>query len=643
LKFASAHGIAMARAGLVALLVVAPVAVEAQTLQDLQNLSIEDLGNLKVTSVSKRPQSLSHAAAAVYVITHDDIVRSGATSIPEILRLAPNLQVAQMSPSSYVITARGFSGNVPDQFFSDKLLVLVDGRSVYSPLYSGVYWDTIDVLPDDIERIEVISGPGATLWGANAVNGVINITTRKTADTQGGLIELGTGTEESLAALQYGGRIDDDLTYRVYGKDVYDRSDYAAPGVSARDGWYKPQGGFRIDWTPPGDAVTLQGDIYAGAEDLSSGTDTIVSGGNVEATWQHDLAGGSTLQVLSYFDDVNRETQEGGGAFALQTYDLEVQENIPIDADNNFIWGVGERADVYAITDRLSVASSLIFMPPDRTLNLADAFAQDEMKLTDQLTAIVGIKLEDDPYSGVAPMPTVRLSWQPDTDTLLWAAISRAVRSPTPFDVDVVEKLGPTPFLTGNPGFAPEEVTAYELGYRGQLSDRATLSVSTFYNVYDDLKSIEASTTPPAVLMWGNKMRGDVYGVEAWATYQLTDWWRFNAGMNLQHESLRFAEGSLMAVGAPLQGNDPHEQAQLRSSMNLPHDLTFDADLRYVGPLPDPHLPGYIEMNSRLGWRVTDRVELSLSGFNLLHPHHVEFIPGDEIPRSVFIETQLKL
>jgi iron complex outermembrane receptor protein len=615
----------------------------AQSIEDLRNLSIDDLAKIQISSVSKTPEPLSDAAAAIYVISHDDIIRSGATSLPEILRLAPNLFVAQVSASSYTIAARGFSGNLADQNFANKLLVLIDGRSVYSPLYSGVYWDVQDVPPENIERIEIISGPGATLWGANAVNGVINIITRHTADTQGGVLDIGAGNLEQSASLQYGGRLSDDLTYRVYGKAFVDESLKTSTGSDAHDEWSKPQGGFRFDWSPPGDLVTVEGDYYNGWEEQITSASQLIAGGNLTANWHHDLGDGSNLQVLAYYDSTQRATGNGGGAFGLHTYDLEVQHSLPLGTWNQIVWGVGERLDQYWIADQIGAVSSLLFEPPSRTLNLVDAFVQDSISITRTLKLTLGVKVEDDPYSGVSPMPSVRLSWVPTDGTLLWSAVSRAIRSPTPFDVDVVEKLGSQTFLTGNPDFLTEKLTAYEVGYRAQLASKASLSISTYYNAYDDLKSIElAPAGSSSLLTWGNMMEGDTYGVEIWGAYRVFDWWQLNAGVNFQHEALRFKPGSSGLLGVAQAGDDPHHQASLRSSMNLADHVTLDGDLRYVGALPDPTVPAYVELNARLGWKVTDRLSLSLSGFNLLHAHHQEFTfpASDEIERSFFLDTR---
>ena len=622
-----------------------PSSATAQTMQTLQALSIDDLGNLQITSVSKSPEAINKAPAAIYVISHDDIIRSGATSLPEILRLAPNLQVAQLSPSDYVITARGFSGNFAAQNFSDKLLVLVDGRSVYNPLFSGMYWDMQGVLPENIERIEVISGPGATLWGANAVNGVINIVTRKASDTQGGVLELGAGNIHSSASLQYGGNLSDDATFRIYGQGFHDNGFDTAAGTSAHDGWTKGQGGFRLDWTPTNDQLTLQGDIYHGREDQNGGPDQLISGGNIQGSWQHQFADGSSLQVLTYYDRVAPAPEDDNGGFNLNTFDIEVQHNFSWGDWNTIVWGVGERLTDYKIRAQITPATSLLFSPGYGRLNLADVFAQDRLTLSDDFDLTLGLKLEDDPYSGITPMPSVRAAWQANDKTMLWAAISRAIRSPTPFDVTVVEKLGSLVFLTGNPDFLPEKLTAYEIGYRGELLSQVILSVSAFDHSYDDLKSIEVSPSSGFLpLLWGNMMEGNVYGIEAWGSYQAADWWRLSAGLTLQNRSLRFKPDASGLLGIAQAGDDPHHQASLRSSMNLSDSVTLDADLRYVGELPNPEVPAYVEMNTRLGWAVNDKLELSISGFNLLHAHHREFTlaDSDNIPRSFFIDTRWK-
>jgi iron complex outermembrane receptor protein len=498
-----------------------------------------------------------------------------------------------------------------------------------------------DVLPEDVERIEVISGPGGTLWGSNAVNGVVNIITSKAGDTAGGFIALGVGDQYSSAALQYGGKLADNLDYRIYARDFYQRAFNNAAGVNAHDGWSKPQGGFRLDWTAPRDFVTLQGDVYGGVEGQLGLPNQVIGGGNITAHWQHVIDDDSSLQILTYYDETERNVLNGGG-FTLNNYDFELQHNFRLGSWNSIVWGVGDRIEQYALTDRVGAANSLLWRPGRRTLNLANLFARDSIALSDSVQLMVGLKLENDPYSGISPMPSGRLAWQVTGTDMVWGAISRAVRSPTPFDTDVVEQLGTVTFLTGNLNFLPETVTAYELGYRGQWGDRLTISVSAFENVYDNLRSIEPTPVVVLPLMWGNLMQGDVHGVEVWASFQALDWWRLNAGVSAQHEDLSFAPGASKLLGIAQAGDDPHHQASLRSSMNLPYDINFDADFRYVGYLPDPRVPEYVEMNARLAWKASDTLTFALSGFNLLHGQHMEYPASDLIRRSVYLETRLR-
>jgi iron complex outermembrane receptor protein len=616
----------------------APALAGEPDLDQLSQLSIEQLANLQVTSVAKRPEPVGQAPAAIYVITHDDIIRSGATRLPDMLRMAPNLQVAQTGADSYNITARGFSGSSAAQNFSDKLLVLIDGRSVYTPLYSGVYWDMQDVPPEDIERIEVISGPGAALWGANAINGVINIITRKSGDTQGALVEAGAGNLEQSWGLQYSGRINSDLTYRVYAKTFFERDTVTAANQNADDHWTKPQAGFRLDWAASkSDSVTFEGDGYEGSEAQGTLGDQIISGADILGSWRHAWQDGSALQAQAYVDHIDRATQHNGGHFWIDTYDVDVQHSFALGGWNQIVWGAGFRAEQYRITG----TSVLFFTPASRTLDIGNVFAQDTLSLSAATSLTLGMKLEDDAYTGLSVLPSARFSWRPTDTTLLWAAISRANRSATPFDRDVVEKVGGQVFLNGGGTFQPEELTAYEIGARGQIFQRASLSVSTFYNVYDDLRSIELAPAGFLPLRWGNGMRGKTYGLEAWGDYQALSWWRLSASFDLLHEDLSFVGGDPGIFGVIQAGDDPPRQAALKSSMTFAHGVTWDANLRWVDALPNPRVPSYTELNTRVGWAITPRLEFSISGFNLLHPFHMEYpTPATAIPRSLFADVR---
>jgi len=598
----------------------------AQAPIDLANLSIEELGEIQVTSVSKRAEPVREAPSAIYVITHDDIVRSGARTVPEMLRLAPNLQVQQASASRYVVSARGFSGNEEAQNFSNKLLVLIDGRSVYTPLFSGVYWDMQDVLPEDVDRIEVISGPGATLWGANAVNGVINITTRKSSETQGGLLEVGGGSRERSASLRYGGRLGEAVTYRVYARALKIDSAETLAGASAGDGWSRAQGGFRLDWTPrPGDIVTLQGDLYDGESDDD------LAGRNLLARWTRVGQDGGELQVQAYYDRAQRR-----GVFTVDTYDVDVRHSFDLGARQALVWGGGFRHSRYDI----GRSPTLFYVPSKGDLNLSNLFVQDSVTLTASTRLTLGLKVEDDPYLDAEALPNLRLSWTPSDRAMVWAAASKAVRSATPFDRDVVEILGGAPFLTGGGTFQSEKLTAYEIGARIQPSDKASFSVSTYYNDYDDLRTIEFDPVTFLPLHWGNGMEGHAYGLEAWGEYRVTPWWRLAGGYNRLEKRLKFKPGSSGVLGVKQAGDDPEHQASLKSSMDLGQALTLDAAVRYVGALPDPRLPSYVELGARVAWNISDQVQLSLSGSNLLHERTQEFPNGAAIPRSVYADLR---
>jgi iron complex outermembrane recepter protein len=607
---------------------------------DLSHMSLEELGNVQVTSVSKSPEPLRQAAANVYVITHEDILRSGATSLVEVLRLAPNLQVTQLTASSYQLGSGGFGGHQASQNFANKLLILIDGRSVYSPLYSGVYADTVDIMLEDVDRIEVISGPGGTLWGANAMNGVINIITRPSYETEGVLVSSGAGNQEQTGSARYGDTLGEGGSYRVYGMTFHRGAEESADGTSAHDGWQKGQGGFRADWTLPQDEITFQGDMYRGTEDqLGSGDDTIL-GANLLTRWRHQWDR-SDLQVQAYFDDSERygPTDTNTGGLLLRTYDVEIQQNLLLGTAQHFVWGVGERVNSYVITN----TPTLLFVPPARNLTLGDEFVQDTITLAKSLQVTLGVKLEDDPYSGWSTLPDFRIAWDLNSEGVLWAAAARGIRSPTPFDTDVQEKSGPTLFLTGNPDFTTEKVSSYEFGYRIQPVSFASFSISPFYNSYADLRTIELAGDGEFLpLHWGNLMSGHTIGLTAWGNLEVTDWWRLSPSFSLLRKHLRFDAGASGLLGLAQSGDDPASQAAMTSSMDIGSSVTFDVSLRHVAALPDPVLASYNDLNARLGWHVSKALELALSGTNLAHAFHLEYPApaGEEIARTYMISAR---
>ncbi len=625
--------------GVAAMALAAPVTAEepsqGEPVKELGRMSLADLTKVEVMSVSKTAEPINTAAAAVYVITHDEILRSGFHSIPELLRLAPNLQVNRISASSYAIAARGFAGNPPDQNFSNKLLILIDGRIIYSPLFSGIFYEQSDLMVEDIDHIEVISGPGATLWGANAVNGVINVITRSSKQTDGTLLSAAGGNQEQELAARYGARIGDAADYRVYALGFERDALQLADGSGAHDALHKGQLGFRTDWSNGAQAVTVQGDAYRGTEEQASASEIPVTGANLLARWQ-GTGERSELQVLAYFDHSESGQPVSGAGFVLNQYDLELQQHLRLGSRNEFVWGVGQRWSDYH-TDG---SATFYFVPATRTLSLTSVFAQDTLALLDDLKLTVGIKLEDDPYSHWSAMPDARLGWAVNDKNFLWSAISQAVRSPTPFDADVAEKLGTTVYLTGNPSFRTEKVTAYEAGWRTQASSWLSLSASGYYNVWTDLRTVEPSPTTTIPFYWGNLMAGDTYGVEVWADIQAAPWWRLSPGYRSYHHRLHFQPGASGLLGTSQAGDDPASNASLKSSINLGRRITFDLMFTHVASLPDPIVPAYYELYARLGWRVSHGCELSLEGFNLLQPRHQEFPSGNYIPRSGMAEVR---
>lgn len=635
-----------------------------EEMTELSKLDFEELMNIEITSVSKKAQKVSEAAAAIFVITNEDIQRSGVTSIPEALRMVPGLEVARIDASTWAITCRGFNGR-----FANKLLVLMDGRSIYTPLFSGVFWDVQDTLLEDLDRIEVIRGPGATLWGANAVNGVINIITKQAKDTQGGLVTAGVGTEErGLGSVRYGGKLNDDTYYRVYAK-YFDRD--SAVDVSGHDGadeWHVLRGGFRMDWEPANsNSLTLQGDIYDGdaGQRLSVTSltapytrtfdeDTEITGAYLLSRWKRTISDNSDIMLQLYYDRTERNTAVMDES--RDTFDIEFQHQFSLSERQEFIWGLGYRFT----SDDIDNTFSLSFYPDNRDDNLFSAFLQDEiMLIEDRLHLTLGSKFEHNDYTGFEIQPSVRLIWTPYRQHSVWTAVSRAVRTPSRAeeDVRINQKVFPgspprVVSLFGNHDFDSEELIAYELGYRVQLMDRLSLDIAAFYNDYDDLRTEEpgepfpeTSPSPPHLVIpytAGNKMKGETYGIELAADWRVLDWWRLQAAYTYLQMQLHLDGDSRDMRSVSAEGESPHNQVSLRSSMDLTRDLDFDLWLRYVDNLPSQDVGSYITLDARLGWKLYKDIELSVVGQNLLDSHRLEFEPEildtypTEVERSVY-------
>jgi iron complex outermembrane receptor protein len=595
----------------------------------LKRLSLEQLMDVEVTSVSRRPEKLSTTASAIQIITGEDIRRSGASSIPEALRLAPNLQVAQVSATQWAVTARGFNNTL-----ANKLLVLVDGRTVYTPLYAGVFWDVQNLPLDAVDRIEVVSGPGGTLWGANAVNGVINIITRSANDTQGLLAEGGAGTElHGFGAVRYGGRSSSGFAYRVYGHGFGRGSSVRPDGTDPRDSWGMGQGGFRMDWKPgTADGFTLQGDYYDGRPDTDGSGRTVARGGNALGRWTRTLSEGSDLQLQVYYD---RSWRDFGSGLTedLSTYDLDGQHRFQLGRRQEVVWGLSARL----MHDDTRSDTSFAFVPATRTLQLYGGFVQDEIALSgDRLRLSLGSKFEHNSYTGFEVQPSARLAWTPAPHHTVWAAVSRAVRTPSRIDRDFFLFLAPSvPVLVGG-NIQSEKLVAYELGWRAQPRPRVSLSVSTFYNVYDDLRTAEAGPPPTGIpIMLGNGLKGHAYGAELAAVYQVSDRWRLRGGYTFLKKDLSLKPGSTDLNGGRGEGNDPEHQFLIQSSADLPGRLELDAVLRFVDVLPAPRTPSYAGLDLRLGWNATEHLELAVVGQNLLYGRRAEFVTTSAATREV--------
>jgi len=603
---------------IVALAASAPPARAQQrdSVEALKRLTLDQLMNVEVMSVSRRPERLFETPSAIQVITQDDIRRSGATSLPEALRLASNLQVAQVDSRQWAISARGLNSTT-----ANKLLVLIDGRTVYTPLFSGVFWDVQDVLLTDIDRIEVISGPGATLWGSNAVNGVINVITKDTKDTRGLLVTGGGGTElAGFGSARYGGELGAHANYRIYGKGFSRDPTLLPNGQGAADAWHMGQGGLRLDWdASAGNRLSLLSDWYDGRIAQARPGHIGVSGGNVVAKWAHPISATSEVTAQAYYDRTHRNIP---GTFGedLDSYDIEVQHRAAVGARHHVVWGVGYRL----INDRVTNTAGLAFLPAHVARQWFTAFAQDEIALApERLHVTLGAKIEHNDYTGFEVQPSGRLNWTLSPSRTLWAAISRAVRTPSRIDRELFVPATAPFFLAGGPNFHSENVLAYELGYRHQQG-ALVLSFATFYTRYHGLRSLELVPGPDSLEI-GNGQDGESYGGEATASYRITDNWQLRAGYTELRIHIWPNPGSADATRGATESHTPDRQLSLRSLLSLGAQWTLDGGFRYVSEIVNQQVPAYAELDARLGWHPVAALELSLAGRNLLHDRHTEF------------------
>ena len=609
----------------------------------LSRLSLEELSSLEITSVSKRAEPLSDAPTSVFVITADDIRRSGAASLPEALRLAPNLHVARASATGYAISARGFNSTA-----ANKLLVLIDGRSVYTPLFSGVFWDVQDVMLQDVERIEVISGPGGTLWGTNAVNGVINVISRSARETKGSLVAAAAGNQDTVLAARHATALGDDASLRLYAKRTLRSHTETAAGAFVDDAAQDTQAGLRADWSAGRDAVSVTGNAYEGTHGQPlPGTISItgvtlaldeipVSGANLLARWTRQLDGDASVSVQAYYDRTKRDVPPTFGE-TLQIMDLQAQHSFRPAAAHQLVWG----GQLRRAHDHVRNSAIVAFLPPVVDQSWISLFAQDEIALREDLRLTLGARLERNDYTGNEFLPNARLAWKAAPEQLLWAAASRTVRAPSRLDRDTFVPGQPPYLLAGGSRVRSEIANVLELGWRGRPAQDASMSITAFHADYDHLRTqqIDPGGT---FLEFDSGMEGRVHGIEAWGTWEPHPTWRLSAGFTRLWQSLELKPGSNDSLAVPMaEGANPERQAMLRSSLDIGPRAELDVTARYVSALSFPDVPSYTAVDVRLGWQVSGNAELSVTGRNLFDPGHGEFTDiatRTEFGRTVFVE-----
>jgi iron complex outermembrane receptor protein len=633
--------------------------------EDLTEMSLEELLTIKVTSVARKEQRLSRTAAAVYVITGEDIRRSGALSIPEALRMAPGLQVARIDSNKWAITSRGFNG-----LYANKLLVLLDGRTIYTPTFSGVYWDMHDVVLDDIDRIEVIRGPGAVMWGSNAVNGVINIITKAPSETQGTLVTSGTGNQESgFGSVRYGSKIGEHAYYRAYTKYSQRDSEARPSGGAAADDWHTLHGGFRLDWDGgKRDFITIQGSAVNGhagqTQQLASlqppfsrtvDDQLDLSGGHLLGRWSRKVSDTSDMALQVYYDSLDRK--QIANRERRDTVDIDFHYRSALTSRSELSWGGGYRFT----TDQIDGTFIVFYEPPSRQDNLYSGFLQHEwIAVKDRLVVTTGARLEHNSYTGVEVQPNVRLLWTPDERHTGWASVARAVRSPSRTNHNIGistavfpgERLPSVLTILGDDEFESENLLAYEAGYRWEAPKRLSLDVATFFNSYDDLVTSEPGrpfprigASPPYLVIpvrFSNQMNGETYGVEATASKRILEGWKLSGSYSWLEMQLHADRSSLDSRAEGPEGESPQHQFQLRSYLNLPWKMQFDSSFQYVSSLPALTIPDYSRLDARIGWQPSTRWRASWGLQNILDDRHAEFLgrsggfPLVEIRRSVY-------
>jgi iron complex outermembrane recepter protein len=644
---------------------------DAEGAKDLTDMSLEDLMNVQVTSVSKKKESIADAPAAVTVIDQDTIARSGFSTIPDLLRLAPGMDVGRINSYSWAVSARGLN----DQF-AGGLLVLQDGRSLYSPIDAGVYWNTVDYVLQDLDRIEVIRGPGGTLWGSNASNGVVNITSKDARDTQGWLVSgLGSNDDSDLVA-RYGGKISDDTFYRVYFKAKYNNglpdTGAALQQADTTDDWYSGRGGFRIDKHPSdADTLTLQGDLANSqikepfpvpvasppfsASTVWNGSDTT---GNVLGRWSHRFNPGSDFSLQLYYDYL--QDAQGPEDFSQHTVDIDFTDRYTFDERNEITWGTGYRS--YSIYSKPNDVLTLV--PETQLKNLYNIFVQDKITVQpDHLFLTVGSKLEHNDFTGFELEPSARLLWSPNKQNSVWASVSRTTQNPAAVDTEI--RLTAARFeipngsggalpaeatVSGNHGFDSPKLVAYEMGYRMQPIKQFSIDLSSYYDNYTSLGSVEPEAPRPGSPVdfpntFSNGVHGDIYGGEIAANLQLTENWRLSASYSLLHATFERVPGSRdTSSAAGDAGAAPRNQAQLHSYLDITPTVHFNASAYYCDEIPAQNVPSYVSTDLNVMWEPQTGMEITVGVANLVDDRHPEFGVSfgqgyaDEVPRTVYCQ-----
>jgi iron complex outermembrane receptor protein len=633
---------------------------------DLTSMNIEDLMNIKVTSVSKTEQRLSRTASAVFVIEPEDIRNSGALNIPDLLRMVPGVDVAQLSSNTWAIAIRGFN-----ERFSNKLLVLLDGRAVYSATIGGVFWDVLNLPLGDIERIEVIRGPGGSVWGANAVDGVINIITSKAGETHGGLVTAGGGNlDQGFGTLQYGGNLAGKIDYRIYTKYENDSQTPNGAGQPGGDAWHLLSGGFRTDSSlSKNDELLFQGNLYTGKEDLPVTQLTSVtslpkftddpvplSGGFLQSFWNHTFSerNGTSVEISYGAYQRNDALRDG-----RKTFNADFQHHFLWGSRQDFLWGLGLQY-TYSHSDGSFLVS---LNPPFAGGYLFNSFVQDEIALApEKLFLTVGVKMEHSYYTGWAPIPSARLSWRIGSRHMIWAAYSRPIRTPSETDVAIISSVAEFPgqgglptlvSIGGNPNYGNETTSVYEFGYRASLARNLSFDLAAYYNKYTHLQTDEPGapylTSTPAPLhlvlplTFDNLLYGEAHGLEISTSWKVTGRLTISPGYAFEEIHMHTEPSSQDTSSAPnAEGSSPRHSARIRSRIDLSHGLEWSASVYFVDRLPAEDIPAYTRVDTQWTWKWSERGSVTLVGQNLQQDHHFEFqdvlhsIDANQAKRGVY-------